>query len=195
MGNRKKTPMEIFSYATIAVSLATISGLAMGRVTEQSMHPRLSASPPADPVERYALGQNAYKRPHVRNPRVQPQSATYADAGHEIGRYEQGVRILTPYEPARKIERVRLERLQGWNEQSFANSLEDTPGEYARLDQDHYPPIDIGAVADAPESEDRHPVRHITVRDDRMKPERVSMDTRPAREQGATATLPLFAGR
>ena len=192
MGNRKKTPAEMFSWTTIAVSLALVSGMAMGHVTEQSMHARLSASPPADPVERYALGQNAYDttNPPLRTARV--QQGDYADAGYEIGRYENGARILMPAEPARKIERVRLERLQDWNEQSFGATVDDDPVEYAGIDRDDYPPIDVGAVTEAAESEARHAVRHVNADRSAMKVERVSLDARPAPD--ATASLPLFTG-
>lgn len=154
MGNRKKTPAEIFSWASIAVSLTLLSGMAMGHVTRDSMHARLFATPPADPVERYALGQNAYKRPHVRRQAVRPPQ--YADAGHEIGRYRNGVRLLAPAEPARKSDRRRLERLQDWNEQSFGGDRDGQPVDHAELDRVEHAPIDVGAVMEAPESPTRH---------------------------------------
>ena len=154
MGNRKKTPTEIFSCAVIAVSLATMSGLALGHVTEQSMHPRLSASPPADPVDRYALGQNAYKMPHVPVHKPPAQPLEHTDVSYEIGRYEKGARVLMPAEPARKIDRLRLEQLQVWNEQNFGIDAgrDDERAGYAEARRNDYAPIDVGAVMDAPET-------------------------------------------
>lgn len=164
MEKRKKTLTEIFSYTTIGVSLALMSGLALGHVTEQSMHPRLSASPPADPVERYALGQNAYEMPHVPVRTTAAPPFQYTDASYEIGRYENGARILTPYEPARKIERLRLESLQAWNDENFGPDagFDDEPADYAETHMDDYAPIDVGAVIDAPESAATHAVQHIS---------------------------------
>ena len=152
MGNRNKTPTEIFSTALIAVSLACLSGLGLGHATEQSMRARLSANPPADPVERYALGQNAYKAPRIHHKAVEEQAPQYADASYEIGRYEKGTRILMPEEPARKIDRLRLERLQAWNEQNFGSGggLDEQGADHATVDD--YAPIDVGAVMAAPES-------------------------------------------
>jgi len=153
MGNRKKTLMEKFSYTTIGVSLALVSGLALGHVTEQSMHGRLAAPLPADPVERYALGQNAYKMPHVPVQTSAVQPVEYADASYEIGRYEKGARVLTPAEPARKIDRLRLERLQAWNDETFGSDggYEEENAGYAEAQFDEHAPIDVGAVMDAPE--------------------------------------------
>ncbi|MEH6701230.1 hypothetical protein [Parasphingorhabdus sp.] len=154
MQSQKRTLTENISYIIIGVSLALMSGLGLGHVTEQSMHPRLSSPPPADPVERYALGQNAYKMPYVSINRTPSQSPEYADASYEIGRYENGARILTPEEPARKIERLRLERLQAWNDENFGSDtgLDEDRAELAKTDTDDYAPIDVGAVMDAPES-------------------------------------------
>lgn len=154
MGIRKKTPAEIFSWTTIAVSLGLLSGMAMGDVTRESMHARLSATPPADPVERYALGQNAYKKPYVSRKAVPAQAPQYADASFDIGRYEKGVRILAPEEPARKIERLRREKLQDWNEENFGSGRDKGSG-YAEMNMD-YQPIDVGAVMEAPDSPARH---------------------------------------
>ncbi len=153
MENQNKTLTEIFSYTTIAVSLALMSGLGLGHVTEQSMHPRLSSPPPADPVERFALGQNAYKMPHVPGQTIPSQHPEYADASYEFGRYEKGARILTPEEPARKIERLRLERLQAWNDENFGldTGLDEERAGYAEMERGDYAPIDVGAVMDAPE--------------------------------------------
>lgn len=158
MGNRKKTRAEIFSYMTIGVSLALMSGLALGHITEQSMHPRLSAPPPADPVERYALGQNAYKMPHVPVQTSPAQPVEYADASYEIGRYEKGVRVLVPAEPARKIDRLRMERLQAWNDETYGadDGLDDERAGYAETHIEDYAPIDVGAVMDAPETAAMH---------------------------------------
>ena len=126
------------------------------------MQARLSVSPPSDPVERYALGQNAYKTPHVPGKRVRAQGADYADASYEIGRYRKGVRILTPAEPARKIDRLRLERLQAWNDENFGDDsglyddgFDDEGTDYAEAEIDEYAPIDVGAVIDAPEATTR----------------------------------------
>lgn len=162
MGNRKNTPTEIFSYTTIAVALASMSGLALGHATEQSMHPRLSANPPPDPVERFQLGRNAYQttnthgNAHGKAMQARPAeySPEYADASHEMGRYEKGARVLTPAEPARKIDRLRLERMQAWNDEYFGPDagLDDEPVGYAEMDIDDHAPIDVGAVMDAPES-------------------------------------------
>lgn len=153
MENREKTPTEIFSYATIALSLALLSGMALGHATEQSMQPRLAANPPADPVERFSLGQNAFAMPRVTASRTDRQPAAYGPeyASYEIGRYERGARVLVPAEPARKIDRLRLERLQAWNDENFGTDagLAGEPAEYAeRMHQ----PIDVGAVIDAPEA-------------------------------------------
>lgn len=158
MGNRKKTRAEIFSYMTIGVSLALMSGLALGHVTEQSMHPRLSAPPPADPVERYALGQNAYKMPHVPVQTSPARPVEYADASYEIGRYEKGIRVLVPEEPARKIDRLRMERLQAWNDETFGpdDGGYDERAGYAETHIEDYAPIDVGAVMDAPETAGMH---------------------------------------
>ena len=167
MGTRKKTLTEIFSYTTIGVSLAMMSGLALGHVTEQSMHPRLSATPPAAPVERFALGQNAYEtsNAHIRTIRAQPPA--YTDASYEIGRYEKGARILTPSEPARKIDRLRLERLQAWNDQNFGPDAgyEEERAGYAEMGMDDHQPIDVGAVMDAPESAAMRAGHHISTDD------------------------------
>lgn len=154
MGNHKKTPSEIFSYATIGVSLALMSGLALGHVTRQSMHPRLSSPTSADPVERYSLGQNAYKMPDVPVRATRTQPLEYTDASYEIGRYEKGARVLVPEEPARKTERLRLERLQTWNDENFGPDT-DHDGEstgFAKVDMDDEAPIDVGAVMEAPET-------------------------------------------
>jgi hypothetical protein len=151
MENRKWTPTEIFSWATIAVSLALLSGLVLGNATEQSIHPHLAANPPIDPVERFGLGRNAFAMPAVAVNPAHRQPPIYADASHEIGRYENGARILAPFEPARKIDRLRLERLQAWNDENFDPDagLEDEPVEYT---EGMYQPIDLGAVIDAPEA-------------------------------------------
>lgn len=152
MGNRNKTPTDIFSHAVIAVSLACLSGLGLGYSTEQSMRARLSANPPTDSVERYALGQNAYKTSNSPIRRVQASASAPIEASFEIGRYEDGTRILAPEEPARKIDRLRLERLQAWNEQNFGGGagLDDQGADRAAMDD--YAPIDVGAVMAAPES-------------------------------------------
>lgn len=152
MDSRKNRPVEIFSKSAIALSLALISGMAMGHITEQSMHARLSATPPADPVDRYALGQNAYNTPRIPARTVRAQHADLADASYEVGRYRNGTRILAPAEPARKIERMRLERLQDWNEENFGDDSgrNDEAIDYAA--SDNYAPIDVGAVIDAPEA-------------------------------------------
>lgn len=154
MGIGKKTPAEIFSCAVIGLSLACLSGLGLGHATEKSMYARLSATPPADPVERYALGQNAYKKPYVSRKAVPAQAPQYADASFDIGRYEKGVRILAPEEPARKIERLRREKLQDWNEENFGSGRDKGSG-YAEMNMD-YQPIDVGAVMEAPDSPARH---------------------------------------
>ncbi|AMO72861.1 hypothetical protein [Sphingorhabdus sp. M41] len=152
MGSRKETLTGIFSYTAIGVSLALMSGLALGHVTKQSMHPRLSAQLPLDPVERYALGQNAYKTSNVAIKSTQARPSAFTDGSYEIGRYEKGSRILIPAEPARKIERLRLERLQDWNDRNFGSDpgVDDTYAGYTE-DED-YAPIDVGAVMDAPET-------------------------------------------
>ena len=167
MGTRKKTLTEKFSYTTIGVSLALMSGLALGHVTEQSMHAQLSAPLPADPVERYALGQNAYKMPHVPVQTSPAQTFEFADASHEIGRYAEGARILTPAEPARKIDRFRMERLQAWNDENFGADG-DNYGEragYGETYQADYAPIDVGAVVDAPEASVTYAVQHTGLDD------------------------------
>tara|TARA_R110002033_G_scaffold5582_19_gene23823 strand:- start:1789 stop:2331 length:543 start_codon:yes stop_codon:yes gene_type:complete len=153
MGNRKRTPAEIISWATIALSLATMSGLALGHDTGQTMHPRLSAKPSLDPIERYALGQNAYERTHIPSQTRSAEPFKYADTSHEIGRYKNGVRLLVPAEPARKIERLRLERLQAWNEDNFGSDtgLDEGDSRLAKRDMNDDVPIDVGAVRDAPE--------------------------------------------
>ncbi len=154
MGSQKQTRTEIFAYMVIALSLAFLSGLALGEVTRQSMHARLSVPPPADPVERYALGQNAYAMPQVPVRTSPAQPAQYADARYEIGRYEKGARVLVPEEPARKTDRLLLERLQAWNDESFGpddGGYNEGAG-YAGTQQDDYAPIDVGAVMDAPET-------------------------------------------
>lgn len=155
MGNHKQTRTEIFAYMTIGLSLALTSGLALGEVTRQAMHPRLSVPPPADPVERYALGQNAYKMPHVPFQRTSAQTAQYTDASIEIGRYEKGARILSSEEPARKTDRLRLERLQAWNKQNFNpdRGYDKEAVSDAGAQRTDYAPIDVGAVMDAPETQ------------------------------------------
>lgn len=167
MGTRKRTPTEIFSWTSLAVSLAMLSGLALGHATEQSMHPRLSASLPADPVERFGLGQNAYDTRNASLSVPPAQPADYADASYEIGQYRNGARILIPAEPARKIERLRLERLQAWNDETFGadGGLDEHGGGYAETASDDYAPIDVGAVIDAPESQTAHAVRYAGTSD------------------------------
>ena len=150
MESPETTLTEIFSYTTIGLSLALMSGLALGHVTEQSMHPRLSTPPPADPVERYALGQNAYRMPHVPARMTRTPPPEHADASYEIGRYEKGARVLAPQEPARKIERLRLERLLAWNDEKLGPR--DGRADQAETLADDHAPIDVGAVMDAPET-------------------------------------------
>ncbi|WP_417621076.1 hypothetical protein [Parasphingorhabdus sp.] len=200
MGNRKETLTDFFSYTTIAVSVAVMSGLALGHVTEQSMHPRLSVPPPADPVERYALGQNAYqtRRTHVGPVRAQGRgyTAEYRAASYEIGRYEKGARILMPEEPARKIERTRLEKLQAWNEQNFGSDEhrnDEHVGDGA-MDRKDYQPIDVGAVMAAPESEVQPAARLIRTSDNVMEPSRIAMDAHKIPARGAPDDLPVLAG-
>ncbi len=163
MENRTKTPTEIFSHAVIAVSLACLSGLGLGHATEQSMHARLSANPPADPVERYALGQNAYKTSNAPIRTAPAPAPEYSDASYEIGRYANGARILTPEEPARKIDRLRMERLQAWNDENFGSDagLDKQGADHAKTDD--YAPIDVGAVMAAPESAARPRVQQIAM--------------------------------
>tara|TARA_R110002126_G_scaffold44671_7_gene127079 strand:+ start:11704 stop:12282 length:579 start_codon:yes stop_codon:yes gene_type:complete len=185
MRNRKKTPTEIFSGTVIGLSLALLSGMGLGDLTRQSMHARLSASPPADPVERYALGQNAYKTPRITARKANAQSADYADASYEIGRYENGARILMPEEPARRADRLRMERLQDWNEQSFGQTLDDEPLDYAALDSADYAPIDVGAVMPVPESGDRPAVRQISATSSRMKAEPITLNASAVRSAPA----------
>jgi hypothetical protein len=162
MGRQKTTLTEIFSYTTIGVSLALMSGLGLGHVTEQSMHPRLSANLPADPVERYALGQNAFAMPEVNIKMARAPSPQYGEVGHQTGRYVNGARVLMPAEPARKIDRLRLERLQAWNDENFGGDagLDDRHADYAEFNIDDYAPIDVGAVQDAPESAAERAKRH-----------------------------------
>lgn len=142
----------------IAVFLASISGLTLGHATEQSMHDRLSANPPHDPVERFQLGRNAYQTTYSYGKATPASPAQYApgyaDASHEMGRYEKGARVLTPAEPARNIERLRLERMETWNDEYFGpdTDLADEPVDHAEMDMDDHPPIDVGAVMAAPES-------------------------------------------
>ena len=147
----------------IAVSLACMAGLGMGHATEQSMHARLSANPPADPVERYALGQNAYKTSNAPIKMAPAPAPEYTDASFEIGRYANGARILTPEESARKIDRLRMERLQAWNEQNFGgdSGVDNEGSEYA--ERDDYAPIDVGAVMAAPESAARPAVQQLAM--------------------------------
>lgn len=165
MGNRKSTPTEIFSYTTIAVALASISGLVLGHATEQSLHPRLSAYSHPDPVERFQLGRNAYQTTNAlgnaHGKAMPARPAEYADASHEIGRYEKGARVLTPAEPARKIDRLWLEKMQAWNDQNLGPdaNLDDEHGGYAEMDMDDHAPIDVGAVIDAPELAAGHTVQ------------------------------------
>jgi|GEM_PF-992327 len=185
MRNRKKTPTEIFSWTVIGLSLALLSGMGLGDLTRQSMHARLSASPPADPVERYALGQNAYKTPRITARTTSAQPADYADASYEIGRYKNGARILMPEEPARKADRLRMERLQDWNEQSFGQTLDDEPVDYAALDSADYAPIDVGAVMPAPESDDRPAVRQINATSSRRKAEPITLKASAVRSAPA----------
>ncbi|MEH6789957.1 hypothetical protein [Parasphingorhabdus sp.] len=192
MGYRQTPWTEIFSCATIGLSLACLSGLALGHVTEQSMHPRLSSQAPADPVERYALGQNAFARPSVKA--TQAPAAQYADASIEIGSYQQGVRILAPEEPARKRDRLRLERLQAWNEENFGGDAGGNAGaaEHADRSVADDAPIDVGAVAAAPES---MVPRIIRTGSDAggIKPRRIAMDLRPVpapNESSFQARLP-----
>jgi len=147
------TRTEIFSYMMIGLSLALMAGIVLGDLTRQSMHARLSVPPPIDPVERYALGQNAYKMPHVPARTTPPQPVQYARAGYEIGRYQNGTRILAPEEPARKADRLRLERLQAWSEGNFGadGGHEEDDAGYAEAQVEDHGPIDVGAVRDAPE--------------------------------------------
>ncbi len=134
----------------------------MGHATERSMQARLSVSPPSDPVERYALGQNAYKTSNAAIPITRSAPPAYTDVSYEIGRYKNGARILTPAEPARKIDRLRLERLQAWNDENFGDDsglyddgFDDEGTDYAEAEIDDYAPIDVGAVIDAPEATTR----------------------------------------
>ncbi|WP_159647423.1 hypothetical protein [Sphingorhabdus sp. 109] len=151
MGTRK-TATEIFSWTTIGLSLALLAGMALGDLTRQAMHARLYAPLAADPVERDALGQNAYKMPHVPARTTPVQPAHHTGAGYEIGRYQKGVRILAPQEPARKADRLRLKRLQAWSEGAFGSDTgyPEVAGE-GKDPRDVYAPINVGAVRDAPE--------------------------------------------
>ena len=192
MGIGKKTPAEIFSWTTIAVSLGLLSGMAMGDVTRESMHARLSATPPADPVERYALGQNAYDRTSARLATIPAQPTQYANAGYEIGRYKNGTRILAPAEPARKSDRLRLERLQDWNEQSFGEAIDEEPVDYAELDEADQAPINVGAVMEAPESPALRAVRLVD--SNGMPAENIASDARAAPSRNLAAGEPRRTG-
>jgi hypothetical protein len=118
------------------------------------MHPQLSAYSSPDPVERFQLGRNAYQTTNTYGKAMPARPAAYADASYEIGRYEKGARVLTPAEPARKSDRLRLERMQAWNDEYFGPDadLDDEYVDYAEMDLDDHAPIDVGAVMDVPES-------------------------------------------
>ena len=115
----------------------------------------IDASPPVYPAARgpgrtlcarsERLQDAACPRPH--DPHTAPE---FADASHEIGRYEKGARVLAPQEPARKIERLRLERLLAWNDEKLGPR--DDRADQAETLADDHAPIDVGAVMDAPET-------------------------------------------
>ena len=142
------------SRTTITVSLALLAGLALGHATEQSMNARLSANVPLDPVERFGLGQNAFATANAKIPHISSPVLAYAEVDDEAGRYVNGARVLTPFEPARKIERLRLERVQDWSDENFDTDIEFRDDDQSDADDGFadYQPIDVGAVEAAPET-------------------------------------------
>lgn len=180
MGHRKKTRADILSYATIIIATGLMSGMALGHITEESMHPRLPASAPVDPVERFGLGQNAYKTTNPPNRAIRGANPEYADANNEIGRYVNGARVLVPYEPARKIDRVRLERLQAWNDENFGPDadLEDESFKDAERDFADYQPIDVGAVETIAEATVQQTVLDAPVGDREAESKNITLDAR-----------------
>ena len=188
MGNQRKNLINTFSYATIVVSMASMSGLALGYVTEKSMHPRLSAAPPSDPVDRFGLGQNAYQTANVNIAPTRAESPGYADASYEIGRYINGARVLAPFEPARKAERLRLERLQAWNDQNFGDNvdLNDEDLHYAVMISEDHQPIDVGAVKESPEPVTRYAVSYDAIDDSGIRQNNIIPDVRRISDQNAT---------
>ena len=90
-----------------------------------------------------------------------------------------------PEEPARRADRLRMERLQDWNEQSFGQTLDDEPLDYAALDSADYAPIDVGAVMPVPESGDRPAVRQISATSSRMKAEPITLNASAVRSAPA----------
>ncbi|WP_417619789.1 hypothetical protein [Parasphingorhabdus sp.] len=193
MDHRKKTQTEVFSYATIVISMALMSGLALGHVTEKSMNPRLSAEPPADPVERFGLGQNAYETTNAYREPIRAQGPEYAEASYEIGRYVDGARVLLPFEPARKTDRIRLERLQSWNDENFGSAvnLDDGGFGYAESDFEDYEPIDVGAVADSPESGTEQTALYDAIDDHVIEQNDSEMDAQQISGPGVTDSQPV----
>lgn len=158
MGKRKIIPTDILAYSAVAILVALGSGMVLGHVTEESMTPRLSANLPPDPVERFGLGQNAFETdtPHIVP--VRSETRPYAEANHIVGRRVNGARVLVPFEPARKVDRMRLEGLQSWNEESFGDGSGAGDG-FASVDDDEFAghePIDVGAVEDVQDRAIRH---------------------------------------
>ena len=180
MGNQRKNLINSFSYATVVVSMASMSGLALGYVTEKSMHPRLSAAPPSDPVDRFGLGQNAYQTANVNIAPTHAESPVYADTSYEIGKYSNGARILAPFEPARKAERLRLERLQAWNDQNFGNevNLNDEDLGYAVMNSEDHQPIDVGAVKESHEPVTRNAISYDAIEDSVIRQNNLIVDVR-----------------
>lgn len=188
MGNLSKNLINTFSYATIVVSMASMSGLALGYVTEKSMHPRLSAAPASDPVDRFGLGQNAYQTANVNIAPTRAESPEYADASYEIGKYSNGARILAPFEPARKADRLRLERLQAWNDQNLGDDvdLNDEHLGYAVMNSEDHQPIDVGAVKESPEPVTRNAIPYDTIEDSVIRQNNIMVDVRQISDQNAT---------
>lgn len=173
--------------------MASMSGLALGHATEQSMHPRLSADPPSDPAERFGLGQNAYQTANLNIKPIRAERPEYANASYEIGRYVNGARVLAPFEPARKIDRIRLERLQAWNDQNFGIDidLDDESLSYAALNIEDHQPIDVGAVEESPAPTARHTVSYNVTEVSVSKQNSITKDVQLISAQSATEDQPV----
>lgn len=97
---------RILAIAAVVLVVGTIAGLSIGRSMYTEIVNNRGAEPPSDPVQRYELGQNAFKPPQTG--RLPSNARTAPDENQEYGRHVNGRRILVPSEPAMKKERLRL---------------------------------------------------------------------------------------
>jgi len=115
--------------AVLAVGI--VAGSAVSSTTMDRVRDKLSAPLPADPVERYQLGFNAFDNP---GPKFELANSSaprdYSSLNYEYGKVRGGKRMLVPGEPARKKDRLALVRDTQFEQEYYGNAEFAELGEF-----------------------------------------------------------------